>query len=100
MLADYLLGNGESQARTAGLPGARLIHPVKPLENSLSIPVGDADAVVGHLQSDPLPVGAGGHDNPPTVWGILDGVGEDIHNHLQNPLPVPPNIGQSFRSLQ
>ena len=40
------------------------------------------------------------YDNPPTVWGILDGVGEDIHNHLQNPLPVPPNIGQSFRSLQ
>ena len=44
MLADDLLGNGESQARTAGLPGARLIHPVKPLENSLSIPVGDASS--------------------------------------------------------
>lgn len=37
MLPDDLLGDGQAQARAAGLPGAGLVHPVKALEDALAV---------------------------------------------------------------
>src|SRR5690242_428931 len=40
----HLFHNGKAQSRSAGGPGARLVHAVKAFENALEVFAGNADA--------------------------------------------------------
>ena len=52
---DDLPGDGETQARAAGLPGTGLVHPIKAVEDPVPILLWDTDAVVADsIQTPPL----------------------------------------------
>ena len=95
-----LLGDRQTQAGAAGLAGAGLVHPVKPLENASPVTLRDADAVVVHLHPHPVAGLPGGQCDASPVGGVFDGVGYDVHHHLHDPLPVRPHLGQVFRQAQ
>ena len=100
MLVNDFLGNGKAQSCAAGFSGACLVHPVKPLENTVPILRWDADAVVRHLHPDAAARLPGRNGDSAPVGSVFYGVGHHIHHHLKNPFPVCSDGGQSFRDIQ
>ena len=79
-------GKTEAGTLTAGNGAVQLL---KALENPLAVRLTDADAVVLHGKIDPgTPAGEHrfphGQENFRTAAGILDGVAQQIDEHLRN----------------
>src|SRR4028119_1150188 len=80
VLGDVLY-DGEAEARTAGRLGARLVHPIEPLEDARELPLGDADARVGDADDDLIPLRTARHLDPPAGRRVLYGVVHEVGEH-------------------
>ena len=98
---DQLRGDRQAQPRAAESPGDRSVHLLERLEDPLARLRRDADAGVGHLEGDhgggeagglsvgaPPAGGGGDHEAHPAVLGELEGVGEEVLEHLLEALRV------------
>src|SRR3569832_1328919 len=89
MTLGQLLGQWQAKAG-AGMALAAAIDLGKRLEHLGDVVILDADAVVGHRDSDPV-ISAENRDRDLTPFGReLDGVGQQIEHHLVQALVVGP----------
>lgn len=76
MTAPTIVSDRETKTSAAGIPGACLVEPNEPLEDTLTISHRNAGAVVGHRQPDHI-ADATERDvdgNPSVALGIVDQV--------------------------
>ena len=97
---DDVLDDGEAESRAALFAGAAFVNPVKSVEKVLKVFFGDADAAIGHFHEDVFVHIVKTHLGRPIFVAIFDGVGDQIHEHLANVLPVCNHlvmlVGPSF----
>src|SRR6202008_3231581 len=90
---DDLLDDGEARTR----PAPELVPPVEALEDAedgLVVLGRDADAVVPHVEdgrSAVAPVPGADLDPLLRLVVVLDGVGDEVVEHLAHPHPVAPD---------
>ena len=88
---------GDRQAEPGALigPGQRLLDLAERREHLDQVLLGDADAVVDDLDGDrSVAVDAGGDLDPAALGRELDGVRQQVQQHLHDPALVAPEPGQ------
>src|SRR5580693_1323486 len=75
----HVLDDGQPEAGAAGRARARRIDPVEAFEDPLQVPLGDADALVGHAQLGVAFAGLlGADDHAGSFWAVGDGVLQQV----------------------
>src|SRR6201996_1233821 len=75
----HVLHDGQPEPGAAGGPRAGRVDAVEPLEDPGQVPLGDADALIGHADLDPaVPWLFHAHHDPGTLRAVHDGVLQQV----------------------
>ena len=92
MLRENLAGDGKTETCAARLAAPGFIDAVEPLKQARQIFFGNADAVIRHADEDGFSAAARIDFDFAAVGGILDGVRDDVHDHLLDALAVAHDV--------
>src|SRR6516164_9286418 len=95
-----MLGDGQAQTGAPGLARARYIDAIKTLEDSRLVRLRDADTGVGHRKDHFVVTQLRAQHNLPVRQGVLDGVVQQVLQHLLDAPVVGRNFGQLARHIQ
>jgi hypothetical protein len=94
--------DGQAEAGAAEPPRRRSVRLAERLEDSLVFPGRDTDARVGDAELQPRAAFDAGDfadgDEDVAVFGELDGVGDEVGQHLLNPRRVADHAGRDLRA--
>src|SRR5512134_698058 len=96
---DDVLHDGEPQPGPPGVAGTLLVDAVETLEDPAEVLRGDADPVVLDAEADPASPRRGADADRPAAAVVLDGVVDEVHQDLLEPVPVPVRLGAVPRRL-
>ena len=78
----------EPESGAAGIPAASRVGAVERLEDARQVFGRDADASVDHFEHGRLPIGAERHPNRTLVHVVLDRIGEDVTDGLEQAVRI------------
>src|SRR5277367_2731357 len=91
---DDVFGDGEAEAGTAGFAGAGGVHTIEAFEDAFGIGEGDADAGIGDGDDGFARGGGGGDGDVSARRSVLDGVIEEILQHVAEQGGIAAHGGQ------
>src|SRR3954447_2026090 len=98
--ADELAADVEAESRASDSAGHVRIDAVELLEDAASLGRGDAEPAVADAEQHMLRALGERDSHRAAVRRVLDGVLDEIHEHLPQLLPVGPDRGQGLRRRQ
>src|SRR5262249_38270492 len=79
---DEAAADREADSGSAGATGHRAVDAIEAIEDALGVLGRDADAVIADAEGDRAAVGGGVEDDPAGVRRVLDGVLDQVAQHL------------------
>ena len=83
----------QAKARMAFTPGSRLVSPVEPFENVRQVLAGDSGSGVEHRQNGTTVLKPGHDPHLASVAVELNGIDQQIGNHLAEPIGITNAAG-------